>query len=170
MPESSHHALLVTALKNTHAMASESKQVVDRQLDRFEQYPNVNSFLQTRSQTLATQIQRVETVLGSMSEKTSALKEFVTSAVGNVAMIGHGATGDEVLKDYFVDTSFAGMAIACYQSLFVIAETAGEAEAVMALRASLDEEKQAFDWLTANVALTTRSYVAQASSEKPASR
>ena len=170
MPDSSPHALLVMALKNTHAMTSESKQVVDRQLDRFERYPEVQSFLRTRSQTLSSQGQRLETVLNAMSEKTSALKELVTSAVGHAAMIGHGATGDEVLKDYFVNTSFAGMAIACYQSLFVIAETAGEAAAVTSLQPSLDEEKQAFDWLTSNVAQTSRSYVELASSGQPASR
>ena len=170
MPQSSPHALLVTALKNTHAMAAESKQVLHRQLDRFERYPDVQSFIQTRSHNVAAQIERLETVLGAMSEKSSALKELVTSAVGNAAMIGHGATGDEVLKDYFVDTAFAGMAVACYQSLFAIAEAAGETAAVSSLQTSLDEEKQAFEWLTSNVASTSRSYVSLASSGEPASR
>ena len=169
MPDTSPHALLVTALKNTHAMSSESKQVVDRQLDRFEKYSEVRSFLQTRSETLSSQVQRIEAVLNAMSEKTSALKALVTSVVGNAAMIGHGATGDEVLKDYFVDAAFAGMAIACYESLFIIAESAGEAASVSALQASMEEEKQAFQWLTANVAQTSRTYVTLANSGQTAS-
>ena len=164
MADKSPHAILVMALKNTHAMATEAKQVVDRQLDRFDRYPEVKSFLQTRSQTLLTQSHRIETVLNTMSEKTSGLKELVTSAVGNAAMIGHGATGDQVLKDYFVDTAFAGMAVACYESLFIIAETTGEAETVGALQASFEEEKQAFDWLTSHVAATSRTYVTHATS------
>ena len=169
MADKSPHALLVTALKNTHAMAAESKQVVDRQLDRFEQYAEVQGFLRTRSQTLATQVQRVETVLGALGEKSSAFKTLVTSIVGNAAMIGHAATGDEVLKDYFVDTAFAGMGVASYESLFIVAETAGEVETVAALQASFEEEKQAYDWLTAHVAPTSRAYVTLAASGGQAS-
>jgi ferritin-like metal-binding protein YciE len=159
MPDKSPHALLVMALKNTHAMTAESKQVVDRQLDRFEQYAEVKSFLQTRSQTLGAQAERIETVLATLGEKSSGFKELVTSIVGNAAMIGHAATGDEVLKDYFVDTAFAGMGVACYESLFIIAEAAGEAQTVGALQASFEEEKQAYDWLNSHVAPVSRHYV-----------
>jgi ferritin-like metal-binding protein YciE len=158
MADKSPHALLIMALKNTHAMAAESKQVVDRQLDRFEQYPEVKSFLHTRSQTLATQTQRIETVLNTLGEKSSSFKELVTSVVGAAAMIGHAATGDEVLKDIFVDTAFAGMGVACYESLFIIAETAGEAQVVAALQSSMDEEKEAYQWLNTHVAPLTRKY------------
>ncbi len=169
MADKSPHALLVTALKNTHAMAAESKQVVDRQLDRFEQYGDVRSFLQARSQTLASQVQRVEAVLGALGEKSSAFKTLVTSIVGNAAMIGHAVTGDEVLKDYFVDTAFAGMGVASYESLFIIAETAGEAAAVGSLQASMEEEKAAYDWLTSHVAPTSRTYVTLAAAGGKAS-
>ena len=159
MADTSPHALLVMALKNTHAMTAEAKQVCDRQLNRFDHYPEVKAFLDTRSQTLASQRTRLDTVLQTMSEKTSALKELVTTAVGNAAMLGHGATGDEVLKDYFVDAAFAGMAVTCYDSLFAIAESAGEPETVSALKASREEEKRNYDWLVSNIPSTTRNYV-----------
>ena len=169
MPDTSPHALLVTALKNTHAMAVESRQVVDRQLDRFEQYPEVKEFLQTRAQALGGQVQRVETVLDTLGEKSSGFKALVTSIVGAAAMLGHAATGDEVLKDLFVDTAFAGMGVACYESLFIIAETAGEAQTVAALQASMEEEKAAYAWLTAHIAPTSRAYVTLAASGSQAS-
>ena len=159
MADTSPHAILVMALKNTHAMAAESKQVCDRQLDRFDHYPNLHEFMAARSRTLATQVERLETVLKTMSEKTSGLKELVTSIVGNAAMLGHGATGDEVLKDVFVDSAFAGMAVQCYDSLFAIAEAVGEPEVVTALQSSRDEEKQAYDWFASTIASTSKSYV-----------
>ena len=159
MPDTSPHALLVMALKNTHAMTGEAKQIVDRQLGRFDNYPEVRAQLQTRSSTLATQAQRLETVLQTVSEKTSGLKELVTSVVGAAAMVGHGATSDEVLKDYFVDVAFAGMAVACYDSLFAIAEAAGESPLVAPLRASREEEEQTYKWLASNVTAPSTKYV-----------
>ena len=169
MADKSPHEILAMALKNTHAMTAESKQIVDRQLSRFDHYPEVRSHLQQRSQVLATQLTRLDTVLEAMSEKTSGFKQLVTSIVGEAAMFGHGATGDEVLKDYFVDTAFAGMAIACYDSLFAIAEAVGETAAVSALKASREEEKAAYDWLSSNVSATSRTYVAAATSGQTAS-
>lgn len=159
MADKSAHELLVMALKNTHAMVAESKKVVDAQLQRFNSYPEVSAHLSTRSQTLAAQHSRLETVLNGLSEKTSGFKELVTSLVGTAAMIGHGATGDEVLKDLFVDISFAGMATACYDSLFAIAEAAGEPEVSRALQPSRDEEHQAYDWLTSHVKAVSSRYV-----------
>ena len=169
MADTSPHAILVMALKNTHAMAAESKQVCDRQLDRFDHYPDLHEFMAKRSRTLAAQVDRIETVLNTMSEKTSGLKELVTSLVGNAAMLGHGATGDEVLKDVFVDSAFAGMAVHCYDSLFAIAEAVGEPQVVTALQASRDEEKQAYDWFAGNIATTSKSYVSLTASGQTSS-
>ena len=169
MADMSPHALLVTALKNTHAMAAESKTVCDHQLKRFDHYPEVKAFLDTRSQTLATQRARLDTVLQTMSEKTSAFKELVTSTVGTAAMLGHGATGDEVLKDYFVDAAFAGMAVTCYDSLFAIAQAVGEPDVVSALKASREEEERDYDWLVSHVTATTQSYVSLAASGQTSS-
>ena len=159
MADKSAHELLVMALKNTHAMTAESQQVVDHQLQRFDSYPEVSAHLSTRSKTLAAQRSRLETVLNGLSEKTSGFKELVTSVVGTAAMLGHGATGDEVLKDLFVDIAFAGMATACYDSLFAIAEAAGEPEVSRALQPSRDEEQQAYDWLTSNIEAISSRYV-----------
>ena len=159
MADKSAHELLVMALKNTHAMTAESHKVIEAQLQRFNSYPDVSAELQKRAQTLSAQRSRLETVLNGLSEKTSGFKELVTSLVGTAAMVGHGATGDEVLKDLFVDIAFAGMATACYDSLFAIAHAAGEPEVSRALQPSRDEEKQAYDWLTSHVEAVTTRYV-----------
>lgn len=155
-----HHELFVVALKNAHAMESESKQMFQRQVDRLEKYPAVQARLRQHLAAKDTQIGRLDSVLSALSEKSSGFKDLVTSIVGNAAMIGHMATPDEVLKNYFVNYSYAHLEVASYKSLFTTAELAGEAAAVEPLKASMAEEKDFADWLDAHVDETTRTYAA----------
>lgn len=153
-----HHEIFVIALKNAHAMESESKQMLQRQVDRLEKYPAVQARLRQHLSAKDVQIGRLDGVLSGLGEKSSGFKDLVTSIVGNAAMVGHIATGDEVLKNYFVNQSYANLEVVSYTSLFVTAELAGEAAAVEPLKATVATEKEFADWLDAHVDETTRAY------------
>ena len=155
-----HHELFVTALMNAHAMESESKQMLQRQVDRLEKYPAVQARLRQQLSAKDAQIGRLDGVLSALGEKSSGFKDLVTSIVGNAAMIGHAMTPDEVLKNYFVNYSYANLEVSSYKSLFVTAELAGEAAAVESLKASVATEREFADWLDAHVEETTRAYAA----------
>ena len=79
-----------------------------------------------------------------LGEKNDGFKDLVTSTVGNAAMLGHGLTGDAVLKNSFVATSYAPSS--------------------EALRPSLQEEKSFGEWMGSHIEELTRSYATKAAS------
>lgn len=166
----SPHEIFVAALKNAHAMESESKQMLQRQVDRLEEYPDVKARLSRHLSAKDVQIGRLDGVLSGLGEKSSGFKDLVTSTVGAAAMLGHAFTPDEVLKNYFVNYSYANLEVASYKSLFVTAELAGESAAVEPLKATLAEEQDFANWLLAHVDETTRAYTALRGQGAQASR
>lgn len=61
-------SLFITGLKNAHALEQQASQIIGRQLDRIELYPDVADRLREHLEETRTQQQRVEEILGSMNE------------------------------------------------------------------------------------------------------
>jgi ferritin-like metal-binding protein YciE len=104
-------------------------------------------------------VQRLETVLETLGEKPSAVKDTVLSAMGGMAAMGHAPAGDEILKNSFANFAFENYEIAAYNSLIVLAEAAGETEALPVLQQNLKEEQNMASWLETNLSSVTEQYV-----------
>ena len=78
-----------------------------------------------------------------------------------MAELGHGATGDKVLKDYFVAGSFAGLSHIAFKSLKTSAELAGKAQDNAGADQAIAECEAFGRWLYDNVDQLTRDYTAR---------
>jgi ferritin-like metal-binding protein YciE len=152
-------ALFVTALKNAHAMEVEAKQIMSRQLDRLDHYPEVEAKLRSHLDETESQIHRLDEVMAAFDEKASGAKDFITGIVGNMAAIGHAPMDDEILKNSFANFAFENFEIAAYTSLLTIAEGVGEGQAVRILGPSLQEEQAMAAWLSDHLPTVTRTYM-----------
>lgn len=152
-------SLFVTGLKNAHAMENQAVSIIKPQLKRIENYPQVARRLEQHLQETENQMKRIEDILGSLDEDHSAMKDWMLSAGGSMAAIGHSMADDEILKNSIANFAFENYEIAAYNSLLIMAEMGGFQSAMAALRENLSEEENMARWLSENLHEVTAEFV-----------
>ena len=148
-----------TGLKNAHALEQQALQLMQRQLDRYEHYPEVSRRLQEHVRETEQQISRLEELMHGMGTDRSVLKDWATSIMGNLAAIGHAIMPDEILKNHCANHAFENFEIASYESLITLAEASGNSGHVPTLRQTLNEEERMAAWLRETTPAITLKYV-----------
>jgi ferritin-like metal-binding protein YciE len=148
-----------TGLRNAHAMEQEATQLMERQIERYERYPEVTQRLQQHLRETQQQMTRLEELMHGMGTDRSVIKDWVTSIVGNLAALGHTVMPDEILKNTFANHAFENFEAAAYTSLIAMAEATGNAGHVPALRQSLTEEQRMASWVLENTPAVTLKYL-----------
>lgn len=161
------NSVFITGLKNAHAVENQAIELLNRQIERIENYPEIKTRLQQHLDETNHQIQRLEALLGSLNESRSVLKDNALSLTGNLAAIMHGAMQDEILKNSFANFAFENFEIASYKSLIKIAELTGHQDAVQPLNQTLREEEGMAHWIDTHLTDVTSKYLQRyAASEK----
>ena len=160
----------VSGLKNAHALEKQATQLIERQLERYENYPELSQMLRQHLKETEQQIVRLEDLLQSLGEDRSVLKDLATSISGNLAAIAHSVMPDEVLKNHFANHAFENFEIASYMSLIAMAEATGHSQHVPALRQTLAEEEKTATWLREHTPAITLKYMSLQESGQKADR
>jgi ferritin-like metal-binding protein YciE len=134
--------IFITGLQNAHAVEKEAVQLMQRQLERFENYPEMSQLLQQHLRETEGQIRRLDEILHTFGEDRSLLKDMATQFMANMAAAGHMPMADEVLKNTFANHAFENFEIASYKSLISMAEAAGFQKFIPALQETLREEEK----------------------------
>lgn len=150
--------IFVTGLRNAHAMENQALSLMKPQVSRIEHYPEMAARLKRHISETEGQIARLETVLGSLDEDHSMLKDLALSVGGTVAALGHTLAGDEILKNSFASYAFENYEIAAYRSLIALSEMGGYAAARPLLEENLREEQDMARWLEEDLPVITRRY------------
>jgi ferritin-like metal-binding protein YciE len=153
-------SIFVTALRNTHALETEALQIMNRQVERLDRYPEMEQRLRQHIRETEGQQRRIEEALHALGEDRSLLKEAVMSFVGNLAALAHIPAGDEILKNTFANHAFENYEIAAYKSLIAITGAAGESRFVPGFEQSLREEEAMARFISENVDAITRKHLA----------
>jgi len=153
--------LFIVGLHNTHALEQEALQIMNRQVDRLQNYPELEQALRSHIQETEQQRQRLEEAMSQIGESPSTIKEAVMGLMGNIAAISHSVAGDEILKNMFANHAFENYEIAAYKSLITMAESAGFAS-VSGFQQSLREEEAMARKMGDLVEPITRKYIALA--------
>lgn len=139
--------LYATGLRNAHAVENQAMEIIERQINLHDDYPELRERLRKHLDETRQQKMRLEGLLSRMNEMPSALKDMAMSFMGNVAAMMNAPADDAILKNLFSDTAFEAFEIASYRSLIAMAEQINETEAVGILRQSLQEEEEMERWL-----------------------
>ncbi len=132
--------LYMQGLRDAHALEVQAVQIMSRQVERIENYPDMKAALQRHIQESEEQKTRIEQIMQAHGTSASALKETVTGLVGNAAAIGHAFTSDEVIKNSFANYAYEHLEQAAYMSLIAMAEAAGDQQHIPLLQQNLDQE------------------------------
>jgi ferritin-like metal-binding protein YciE len=153
-------SIYVAALKSTHALELQALQIMERQVERLKNYPEMEAALRAHIEETHGQRGRLEDALTKLGEGPSVIKEGVLGFVGNMMALGHTPAQDEILKNAFANQAFENFEIAAYRSLIVIAQQAGGASQLAAFEQSLGEEEAMSKTVAELIVPTTQKYMA----------
>jgi ferritin-like metal-binding protein YciE len=162
--------IYTTGLRNAHALEQQATQLMERQIERYERYPEVTQMLKQHLRETEQQIARLEELMHGMGTDRSAMKDWVTSIMGNLAAIGHTIMPDEILKNTFANHAFENFEVASYTSLIAMAEATGNSGHVSALRQTLTEEQRMASWILENTPAISLKYLQLAEQGQKADR
>jgi len=149
----------IVGLRNAHAMEIQARELMERQSERLDEYPEVKTKLAAHLQETNEQLKRLERCLESCGESTSTLKDTAQSVLANMQAMAHATAGDEILKNTFANNAFENFEIAAYKSLLALCDSAGVSGAKAELEASLKEEQRMAAWIDSNVEKVTREFL-----------
>jgi ferritin-like metal-binding protein YciE len=152
------HDTYITGLKNAHALEKQAVQLLSRQLERLENYPEMSAMISTHIQESEVQADRLSSILERHGTSNSMLKDFVTSLSGNMAALAHMPMQDEVLKNTFANYAFEHFEIAAYKSLIALAQATGDTQSIPVLEQSMAEEVKTAKLIEASIEKTTLEY------------
>lgn len=152
--------LLITGLKNAHAMEVQARELMERQSGRTQEFPEVQQRLKLHLQETNEQIQRLEECLRRCGESESTLKDTAQSTVANFMAMGHAMASDEILKNTFANNAFENYEIAAYKSLLALCKQSG-VDLSGPLTASLHEEERMAKWVDEHVQDVTLQFLDQ---------
>jgi ferritin-like metal-binding protein YciE len=145
----------MTGLRNQHAVENQAIELLSRQVDRLENYPEMEARMRQHIEESRSQAQRLEELLSSLDSSHSAVKDAALSLAGNMAALMHTVAPDEVVKNSFANYAFEHFEIAAYKSLLVLAEALGRGSDEAVLKRSLAEELDMAQWIDLHLADTT---------------
>jgi ferritin-like metal-binding protein YciE len=162
--------VFIRGLQNAHALEKQATQLMNRQIERLEHYPEMKQLLVEHARETEGQIQRLDDILHSLGEDSSTLKDTATQLMGNMAALAHTPMADEILKDTFANHAFENFEIAAYTSLISMAEAAGYSQYVPQLRETLEEERKAARMIFEQVEPITMKYLQREARDQKADR
>jgi ferritin-like metal-binding protein YciE len=152
--------LFITGLKNAHAMERQAQEMLERQVERMTDYPDLRKVLREHLGETKEQLKRLEKCLSELDSSPSAVKDMTLSFGANMAAIGHAMANDEVLKNTFANSALEAYEIAAYRSLLLMAEQSG-ARMKTILQESLREEERMAEWVQKHVEDITRQFLSK---------
>lgn len=151
--------LLIVGLRNAHAMEVQARELMERQSERTDDYPEVKAQLIHHLAETKSQLRRLEHCLESCGETTSTFKDTTQSVMGNTMAMAHAVAGDEILKNTFANNAFENYEIAAYKSLLALCDQAETPQLKQPLQESLREEEAMAEWIEQNVEKVTRQFL-----------
>jgi len=160
----------VTGLRNAHALEKQARQLIERQLERVESYPDVAQKLRQHLDETNAQEERIDQLLARFDESRSVLKDMATQFMANMGAMAHATADDEILKNTFANLAFENFEIASYRSLISMAQAGGFSQEAQVLQQSLNEEIAMAKWIDENVDAVTQRYLSLKASGAKADR
>ncbi|WP_426956792.1 ferritin-like domain-containing protein [Muricoccus radiodurans] len=154
----SYRDTYVTGLVNARALETQAIQLLSRQVERLENYPEVEAALRRHITESEQQRDRLDGILSALGTSASGVKDLFTGLMGNVAALAHAPMQDEILKNSLANYAFEHFEIASYKSLLTLAELAGDTQGPTALQQSLAEEQRMAQWCEDNLDAIVRKY------------
>jgi ferritin-like metal-binding protein YciE len=160
----------LVGLKNAHATTRQGRVLVNTQLERLENYPQMKAKLAEHLDEKDAQLERLERLLEACGESPSAMKDTAMAMAAGVAGVASAAASDEVVKNSFATLAQAKYEAAAFETLIVFAEAAGEPAALRPLQQCLSESRGLAAFIEENLRPTAVRFLALRTEGRQAKR
>lgn len=150
---------LVSWLKDAHAMKAARMQNLERQAERYDEYPELKSKLSEHIGHSRAQTDELERYLKQLGADTSAMKEGVSRIASELQHWTTSSAPDQVVKNLIANDAFAEFEAASFHSLSVAARESGETQIAEGCERMRDEERRMADWFQSEVPRVTERYL-----------
>jgi len=151
-------SLYVTGLRNAYAMETQAIELIARQVERLQDYPQMEEQLRRHLRESEVQRDRIEGVLTGLDERHSSIKSAAMGLLGNLAALAHTPAPDEVVKNTLANYAFEHYEMAAYRSLLALGEVLPQMPGLAELKQSLAEEEAMAAWIDQHIGPTTLAY------------
>jgi ferritin-like metal-binding protein YciE len=152
-------SIYTTGLRNQHAVENQAIELLERQVNRLENYPEMRERMRVHIDESRAQASRIDELLAALNTSASSLKDTALSFMGNMAALAHTPAPDEVVKNSFANFAFEHYEIASYKSLITLAEAVQHPEATRLLGQSLKEEQAMAQWIDDHLKQVTLTFL-----------
>lgn len=161
---------LIDWLRDAHAMEKAAIQILQRQDERLENYPEMHRKVREHLEVSRRQADQVADCIERLDGDSSTLKDLTGSFAANMNAMMNAMSSDEVVKDGIADYAFEHFEIASYRSLIAAAEAANEPEIAQICQDILQEEEAMADWLAEHLPTTTQTFLQRERADVEAKR
>lgn len=151
--------VLTDWLRDAYAMESQAVEMLERQVGRIENYPELLAKAKEHVEVSKRQADRLKDCLSQLGAQPSSIKTGIQMLIGNAQSLSGVVAADEIVKASIFNYAFEHFEIANYRALIAGAEAAGKPEIARILKQSLDEELEMAAWLEQRLPQVTQTYL-----------
>ena len=146
-------------LRDAHAMEMQAIQMMETQVSRLDNYPELRARIQTHIEETRGQAGRLERCMERLGASRSALKDTAGRFVAVMQGLSGMIASDEVVKGGMFSYAFEHLEIAAYEILIEAARAVGDEETRRVCEENLEEEKRMAAWLSDNMGAVVQRYL-----------
>ncbi|HUD91060.1 ferritin-like domain-containing protein [Sphingobium sp.] len=161
--------MFIVGLRDAHAVEHQALGIMDRQIEHLAQYAEVEARLRSHRGETERQIERLESILDSLEDSPSAIKDAAMKLSGSVAALSHALAPDEIIKNSLANFAFENFEVATYKALITMAQAGGFQAAIPKLEESLREEQAMVAFLDETLPVIVQKFLALRSQGEQAS-
>lgn len=151
--------LLANEARNLHAIQKNAKAMMQKVIDRLDDYPDAKQRLIAHLSDKDNEMLRLEHILADLGQDASSFKDSAMSMMGGLTGAMTGTWVDDILKSSMATYGLASYEICAYESMILLADRAGQPQAIPLLKTCLSEEKAMAEWLHSHLAPTLDRYL-----------
>lgn len=151
--------ILVSWLRDAHAMEKAATDTLDRLEDSLERLPHLaTQFRQHRDESRA-QTLRIEDCLHNLGTDVSRIKDVASRTLAGAQLYATAMTADQLVKRFMAAYAFESFEIASYLALGAAARAMGERAVEQMCEEHLEQERAMARWLEQHMAEVTEDFL-----------
>lgn len=150
---------LRTWLKDAYAMEQAIVEVLERQLDQFDDMPDAQMKIRQHLELTKTQAERVRGCVERLGDDISHVKSGMANVLGAVQGMSTVMANDKIVKDAMADYAVEHFEIASYMAIMSAASEMGHEDIAMVCEGIIQEEMEMADWLRMQLPMVVRQHM-----------
>lgn len=150
---------LSTWLKDAYAMEQGIVEILERQIDQFEDMPEAQMKIRQHLELTRDQAERVRECVERLGDDVSRVKSGMANVLGAVQGMSTALANDKMVKNSMGNYAIEHFEIASYMILVTAAREMGYEEIAMVCEGILGEEQEMAQWVEQSLPLVTRAHL-----------